>query len=67
MKNLKNFNDEQIISKEQMQLFRGSDGKTIYNDIDGRSGTDTYTDDNGDNKLSSGDTVTLDTGKQVCP
>lgn len=43
----------------------GGDGSTSYSTDRGRSGSDCYSDDDGDGRLSRGDGVLLDTGEWI--
>lgn len=43
----------------------GGDGKTKYTGNQGSTGTDCYSDDDGDGELSSGDGILLDNGQWI--
>lgn len=48
-----------------LYAIKGGDGSTSYRTSSGRTGTDCYSDDDGDGKLSCGDGVLLDTGQWI--
>lgn len=64
MKKLKDFKKSALNINNLFKVNGG--GRTSYRRAHGVQGTDTYTDDDGSGNLSQWDTVTLDTGEQMC-
>ena len=61
MQSLKNFKNEELSS---LTTFVGGGNETKWKQGE-RSGKDTYTDENGDNKYNDGECVKLDDGRTI--
>jgi hypothetical protein len=67
MKNLVDFKKESLNISNLFKI-NGGDGLTRWREnSNSHWRSDTYSDDNGDGRLNSGDTVTTDDGRQICP